>query len=170
MLCDREFKKSRNYNNESICTRFCTECSGAFWSIIIFSVELFAQLGLAVLIAIIAVVAPNLLLELGSGSMGIGMILLVIIYIVAFYFSFIFTIRRLHDRNHTGWLSLLILVPLVNIIMGLYLVFAPGDDRQNSYGAVRETASWEKVLAWIFIVLMILGIIGSFSAGIFSNL
>ena len=128
------------------------------------------SLGLAVLIAIIAVVAPNLLLELGSGSMGIGMILLVIIYIVAFYFSFIFTIRRLHDRNHTGWLSLLSLVPLVNIIMGLYLVFAPGDDRQNSYGAVRETASWEKVLAWIFIVLMILGIIGSFSAGIFSNL
>ena len=128
------------------------------------------SLGLAVLIAIIAVVAPNLLLELGSGSMGIGMILLVIIYIVAFYFSFIFTIRRLHDRNHTGWLSLLILVPLVNIIMGLYLVFAPGDDRQNSYGAVRETASWEKVLAWIFIVLMILAIIGSFSAGIFSNL
>ena len=61
-------------------------------------------------------------------------------------------------------------MPLVNIIMGLYLVFAPGDDRQNSYGAVRETASWEKVLAWIFIVLMILGIIGSFSAGIFSNL
>ena len=125
------------------------------------------SLGLAVLIAI---VAPNLLLELGSGSMGIGMILLVIIYIVALYFSFIFTIRRLHDRNHTGWLSLLILVPLVNIILGLYLVFAPGDDRQNSYGAVRETAGWEKVLAWIFIVLMILAIIGSFSAGIFSNL
>ncbi len=48
------------------------------------------SLGLAVLIAIIAVVAPNLLLELGLWLfMGIGMILLVIIYIVAFYFSFL---------------------------------------------------------------------------------
>src|SRR5690554_6609191 len=80
---------------------------------------------LTLLILVIAIIAPNLLVDLSSGSMGIGMILLVIIYIVAFYYSFIFTIRRLHDRNHTGWLSLLILVPVVNIILGLYLIFAP---------------------------------------------
>jgi len=51
--------------------------------------------------------------------------------------------------------------------IGIVLVFWRAD---YSYGAVRETAGWEKVLAWIFIVLMILAIIGSFSAGIFSNL
>ncbi|MDM1486289.1 MULTISPECIES: DUF805 domain-containing protein [Acinetobacter] len=120
---------------------------------------------LTLLILVIAIIAPNLLVDLSSGSMGIGMILLVIIYIVAFYFSFIFTIRRLHDRNHTGWLSLLILVPVVNIILGLYLIFAPGDDRQNSYGAPRPTAGWEKVLAWIFIVLIILAILGGLFSG-----
>ena len=44
-----------------------------------------------------------------------GLIMMGILYIVLIYFSFIFTIRRLHDRNHTGWLSLLMLVPLVNL-------------------------------------------------------
>ena len=33
-----------------------------------------------------------------------GLICIAILYIVGIYINFVFTIRRLHDRNNTGWL------------------------------------------------------------------
>jgi len=40
---------------------------------------------------------------------------------------------RLHDIGRSGWLSLLLLVPIVNFIFMLVLLFVPGDD-DNDYG------------------------------------
>ena len=42
-------------------------------------------------------------------------------------------IRRLHDRNHSGWYLLLAFVPLVNLAMILYLLFAPGKAEGNRW-------------------------------------
>mgnify|MGYP003600980228 FL=1 len=109
---------------------------------------------------------PNLFMDMETGNFGSGVIILIIIYIVVFYFSFIFAIRRLHDRNHSGWLSLLLLVPIANILMALYLVFAPGDAQSNNYGAPRATAGWESVLAWLYIILIILVFVGGIGAAI----
>lgn len=50
-------------------------------------------------------------------------------------YSFSFIIRRLHDFNKSGWLSLIMLIPIVNIILGLFLLFKKGDETVNSYGA-----------------------------------
>ena len=44
-------------------------------------------------------------------------------------------IRRLHDLNKSGWWSLIALIPYVNVIFGLYLLFAPGTKGDNRYGA-----------------------------------
>lgn len=55
-----------------------------------------------------------------------------------FYITFVPTIRRLNDLNRTGWMSLLWLVPVVNLIFWLYLVFASGDEGYNDYGAPAE--------------------------------
>ena len=74
---------------------------------------------------------PNLFMDMETGNFGSGVIILIIIYLVVFYFSFVFAIRRLHDRNHSGWLSLLLFVPIANILIALYLVFAPGDAQSN---------------------------------------
>ena len=90
-----------------------------------------------------------------------AMIILGILYIALIYFSFLFAVRRLHDRNHSGWLSLLMLVPLVNIAMALYLTFAKGDDRTNQYGAPRNTRTWEKVLGWIYLLIFPIGILAA---------
>lgn len=79
-----------------------------------------------------------------------------VVYIAFLYFIFVFAIRRLHDLNQTGWLSLLFLVPLVNIIFGLYILFAKGTPGPNNYGPQRITQGWEKVLGWIYIVLTVL--------------
>lgn len=76
----------------------------------------------AIIIGIFAVIFPTTFINMETSNFGGGMIFLAVIYIAIFYFTFVFTIRRLHDRNHTGWLSLLMLVPLANVILMLYLI------------------------------------------------
>ncbi|WP_336953658.1 DUF805 domain-containing protein [Acinetobacter sp. AS167] len=83
----------------------------------------------------------------------------IIIYIALIYFSFIFIIRRLHDKNQSGWLSLLMFIPLVNLFFFIYLSCAKGDTGANNYGAPRITQGWEKVLGWIYIVVLPISIL-----------
>lgn len=50
--------------------------------------------------------------------------------------GFALYIKRFHDLGKSGWFSLLMLVPLVNIAVGLFwLGFVKGDDGANEYGA-----------------------------------
>ena len=42
--------------------------------------------------------------------------------------------RRLHDLDKSGWLSLLVFVPLANVIMGIILLFKPGSHEVNRFG------------------------------------
>ena len=122
----------------------------------------------SIILGIFFAIFPNTFVNLETGNFGGGMIFIILIYVALMYFTFVFTIRRLHDRNHTGWLSLLMLVPLANVILMLYLIFAPGDDRSNSYGSPRPTSGWEAVLALIYIVIFVLAIIGGIAAGFMS--
>lgn len=43
-------------------------------------------------------------------------------------------IKRLHDIDQSGWLMLLTLVPLVNVILGIYVLVAPGTPGSNRFG------------------------------------
>ncbi len=72
------------------------------------------------------------------------------------YFQIVFLIRRLHDLNKTGWLSLLLLVPLIQLLFTFYVLLAPGTPYRNDYGDIRPSTTWEKLLAWIVIILSIL--------------
>jgi curved DNA-binding protein CbpA len=54
--------------------------------------------------------------------------------IVITYFGWIQTIKRLHDLNNSGWLSLLQLIPFVNFVFGLYLLFSDSNKGPNKYG------------------------------------
>jgi uncharacterized membrane protein YhaH (DUF805 family)/rubrerythrin len=42
--------------------------------------------------------------------------------------------RRMHDVGHSGWWSLVALVPVANLIFGLYALIAPGQKQDNDYG------------------------------------
>lgn len=94
-------------------------------------------------------------MDLFSGAMGIGVFIL---WIIVAYFHIVFIIRRLHDANRSGWLCLLLLVPLLQIVLMLYVLFASGSKGVNDYGAPRDSAVWEKILAWLMIIVMILGL------------
>ena len=44
------------------------------------------------------------------------------------------SMRRFHDLNKPGWWVLVSVIPLVNVIAELYLLFAKGTDGANQYG------------------------------------
>ncbi|MCG6896101.1 MAG: DUF805 domain-containing protein [Thiocapsa sp.] len=68
--------------------------------------------------------------------------------------TILFFIRRLHDIELSGWWALLMLVPLVNVVFGLYGILKPGTDGPNRFGPPRPTAGWEKLLGGIGAVLI----------------
>jgi len=45
-------------------------------------------------------------------------------------------IRRLHDVNYTGWLMLLCVVPVVNVIVVFLLCVIEGNPNENQYGPI----------------------------------
>lgn len=67
-----------------------------------------------------------------------GTIVTALITIVAaiamVYISVVLIIQRLHDTDKTGWLSLIMLIPIVSIIFTFYLWFMPGSAEQNRFG------------------------------------
>lgn len=94
-----------------------------------------------------------------TGIAGLGYIVLLVLYV---YFYIVIVARRLHDLNKSGWLMLLSLIPLLNILLMIYLLLGAGTAGNNRYGAPRPAAFWEKLLAWLMIILTALSI---FAAG-----
>ena len=99
----------------------------------------YSMLANFVLFAIIgilaAVLVPMIATSQSSGGIGVTAIIsIILVYLIPFIVGIILARRRLHDLGQSGWLGLLFLVPLVNLIFGLYLLFAPGMKEANQYG------------------------------------
>ncbi len=60
-------------------------------------------------------------------------------YIVLFITSMMLSIKRSHDRGRTGWFSLLLLVPIIQIWPLIEFGFLKGTHGTNRYG---EPAVW----------------------------
>jgi len=89
------------------------------------------------LIAMIVQVAmgPIAVSSGGSGATAAVMGVVIIVSLGLMVVSFLLAIQRLHDMNTSGWLCLLLLVPIVNAIMALVLLIAPGTRGENRFGA-----------------------------------
>lgn len=83
----------------------------------------------------------------------------VLAWIVILVIGFMLTIQRCHDFNTSGWLSLLMLVPLVNFIFW----FIPGTDGPNRYGAPNPPNSGG-VIAVVLIIPVGIVVIGILAA------
>lgn len=98
----------------------------------------------------------------GSGDSGTGMaIMLGALYIPVLAVSFIMAKRRLNDLDRTGWLSLLLLVPLLNLVMALYLMFWPGTAGSNRYGPKPVPNHWAIIL--LALVIPLCGVMAAIS-------
>ena len=94
----------------------------------------------------------------------------VLIYIPVFILFFILAKRRLNDTNASGWLNLLIFIPIVGTILMLYLIFARGTDGPNKYGpAPCENSTGVKFAACLMIFVPLLGILTAIALPAYSD-
>ena len=77
------------------------------------------------------------------------------IYVVLTIAGLVVIVRRLHDLNRSGWWSIIMLLPLVNLIMSLYLLAAGGTQGANRFGSMPSSNTW---ITWVygFVVPLIL--------------
>jgi len=89
-----------------------------------------------------------------------GVAVLVVAYIAMFVISIMLTIQRSHDFNMSGWFSLLMLVPLLNLLFW----FVPGTDGGNRFGAKTPPNSTGVIVGvWIVPAVFVIGIIAAVS-------
>ncbi|MEN9847655.1 MAG: hypothetical protein RL368_395 [Pseudomonadota bacterium] len=88
-------------------------------------------------------------------------VLLLPLFFVLFFVlpSFLFlNIQRLHDINRSGWFSILLLVPLLNVIMILGLMGQAGNTERNQFGAPPPPNTLlVKISSALFILFWVLG-------------
>ena len=94
----------------------------------------------------------------GAALGDVGVVVLALGWIALVVLGFMLTIQRCHDFNMSGWLALLMLVPLVNLIF----LFIPGTDGPNRFGAPTPPNSvGVLVAAWAMPVIMIIGVVAA---------
>ena len=57
-----------------------------------------------------------------------------LLVLVGLFFSFSLAVRRSHDLGQSGWMALLMFVPVANIIYTLCLLFVKGNNNANQFG------------------------------------
>lgn len=89
---------------------------------------------------------------------AVGAVLMVAAWVAIVVIGFMLTIQRCHDFNMSGWLSLVMLVPLVNLIF----LFIPGTDGPNRFGApTPPNGVGVLIAAWSLPVIMVIGIVAA---------
>ena len=98
----------------------------AYLTALILIVWLGGSVLMAMLLGIVA--------AMGSDASTMAIPLIILIYGAMLIGSFMLAIQRVHDFDTTGWITLLFLVPVVNMIFSLILLFMPGSDGENRFG------------------------------------
>ena len=90
--------------------------------------------------------------KITEGETSLFMIVAVI-YIVNLI---LLKIKRLHDFNCSGWLSLLLLIPIIGWIWGLLIFIIPGTKGDNRFGPAPDKAGkMECIIALLWIPIFI---------------
>ena len=121
-----------------------------------------AMFVLCFFIGIVAAVALPAMSRGGAG--GTGMAFLALLYIPVFAVALIMAKRRLNDLDHSGWLSILMLIPLLNFFFGLYLIFGSGTEGSNNYGPAPAKNSTLLVVGAIVFPIVAVFFIGILAA------
>ncbi len=115
--------------------------------------------GMSVLTMVVMLPVSAVSALMGESGALIAGLLVGIIYIASIVLSFMFAIQRSHDMNVTGWLSLILIVPIIG-----FLVFciAPGTDGENNYGAPPPpNGTGVVLLALLMPIITVLGILAA---------
>lgn len=83
-----------------------------------------------------------------------ALFLLVVSYIIFFVALICILIRRLHDLNKSGWLWLIMFIPLVSLFFAIYVCVAKGSKIANGYGEFRPTEQAERYLGIAYAIFL----------------
>ena len=73
-----------------------------------------------------------------SSSLPIGGIIYWLYTLFVLIPSIAVGVRRLHDTNRSGWMLLILLIPIIGTFWILVLTLLKGNESENKYGAVPE--------------------------------
>ncbi len=90
--------------------------------------------------------------EAAAGFSG----LILVFYAISIGVFFVLVRRRLNDLDRSGWWGLLIVVPLVNLILALYLLLGPGTQGANRFGPPPTKSPTAAIIAVVLIFIAIL--------------
>ena len=120
-----------------------------------FSRETFS-ITLVALLLFSSITSPLLYKLCGLFLPFILVILLALIYVgYITYAFFVLYIKRLHDLNLSGWLSLLILFPGINFFFTAYLCVKKGTPESNNYG---DSLTYAGPSVLLFLCYAVLGL------------
>ncbi len=92
------------------------------------------SMGVAALVFLAGMPIAFMLLSLVKGAGTLAAFLPMLLTLVIMGLTAVVAKRRLNDMNRSAWLLLLMLVPLANLGLGLWLLFGPGGKASNKYG------------------------------------
>jgi len=96
-----------------------------------------------------------------EGASALITIIVAIMYIPLIVTFFIVARRRLNDLNQSGWLSLIMIVPLLNVFFGLYLLFWPGTNGTNEYGPAPQANTALEIIVGLIAPIFIVGVLAA---------
>ena len=157
----------RNLNNGQNDTSSPFSSKGRFSRLSYLAWNLILNVIMLIVFAVIAGIAgaastlltgtdPNAMMAFYTSGAGLFMLAIMLVSLVI---TLLFFIRRLHDINMSGWWSILVFIPLVNLIFGIYVLVKKGTEGANRFAPVRATPKWERILGIIAIVLIVLYLI-----------
>lgn len=88
-------------------------------------------------------------------------LLMFALYIAVLVMMIGYIVRRLNDLGKTGWLALLFILPVVNLVLWIYVQFFPGQKEPNQYGPAPVANSGGVIaLALVGFVVAVIGLVG----------
>ncbi|MGZ3181182.1 MAG: DUF805 domain-containing protein [Telluria sp.] len=77
--------------------------------------------------------------------------------------------RRLHDLDRSAWFALAMLIPFLNILVGLYLLCAPGTDGVNRFGRPPQPNGRGGIVVMLLAAVIVIGILAAVAIPAYQN-
>jgi uncharacterized membrane protein YhaH (DUF805 family) len=102
----------------------------------------------------------GMLIALAAGALAVAIspLLAILAYVAMIYVNVMLTIKRCHDFDSSGWLSLLMFIPFANLVF----LFVPGTGGPNRFG--NKTAPNGSATAVVIAVVVGFFVIGILAA------
>lgn len=90
---------------------------------------------------------------------ALGVIVMGLAYLALLVAGFVLARRRLNDLDQSGWLAILLFIPLVNMLIGLWMMIGRGSEQANRFGPPPGPNTRGVIIAaWFFLAVPLIGI------------